>query len=152
MSITEDAIDAGQTAEVQGSASGAILYARARNPQSVSSPQFAPIEGLVFPLPPRSSGRTAALVTLSVTAPYAKGSDYPGINFSITANGNSVGKGSFTYDEHTPKSPGRVPFAMTTLVPLTDREQIVVAYWSSVRGSTGIIDAEGYASLAAVLG
>jgi hypothetical protein len=129
-----------------------ILYAQATNPQQVNSSQFVDMEGLVLTLPATSTTATAALLILSVTAPYATGNNFPGITFSIEVGGQSVAMGGFTYDQETPASSGRKPFSMAVQVSLTTSNQIVEVQWSSVRGSTGFIDEAGYASLAAVLG
>jgi hypothetical protein len=151
MTNTQDALGSIQIAPAPALGGGSILYAQATIPQSVSSAQFVDIEGLVLQLPPASKGRTAALLTLTVSCPYAQGNNFPGINFNLDVNGSSIGWGAFTYEQQAPESFGRFPYAMSAYVPLTDGVQFVEAQWSSVRESTGILDA-GYASLAAVLG
>jgi mannose-binding lectin len=130
-----------------------ILYAVANPPnQQVTADTFMEIQGLQFNLPASSKARTVALVILSVTAPYAKGNNNPGINFSLTVDDIQVAVGGFTYEQKEPESFGRFPTSMMVQVPLKPTTQNVEARWSSVRGSTGMIDTLGYASLAAILG
>lgn len=129
-----------------------ILYAKASAPQQVTAEQYVDINGLQLNLPASSPNQTHALLILSVTAPYARGDNNPGVNFNIEVNEQSVAQGGFTYNEKVPLSFGRSPFCMAVRVPLTNAPLYVEAQWSSVRGSTGIIDDFGYASLAAILG
>lgn len=129
-----------------------ILYANATIPQSISSDHFVDIDGLRLQLPPLSPGQAAALVTLTASCPYATGDNFPGINFRISVDGVSAGTGGFTYEQKIPESFGRFPVAMTVRVPLTSSVQLVEGQWSSSRGSRGILDVAGYASLAAVVG
>nr|WP_225161423.1 hypothetical protein [Bradyrhizobium sp. BRP56] len=55
----------------------------------------------------------------------------------------------FTYNEATPASFGRVPTTLVVGVPLGNAAQTVQAVWSSVRGSTVVIDTP--ASLTAIM-
>ncbi len=127
-----------------------ILFASIDGGPEVSSEQFVDIIGLRLSLPERSKDQTKALITLNVPNPYAKGNDYPGIEFSINVNGKSVATGCFTYSQKKPESYGRQPFTLVAEIPLGEVVTIVEAQWSSIRGSKGIIDS--YANISAILG
>ncbi|MEW6735852.1 MAG: hypothetical protein AB1489_31455 [Acidobacteriota bacterium] len=128
----------------------ATLFAKTTGTQQVASSQFVNMEGLKLELPAKTSGLRSALIILNVPMPYAKGNDYPGINFQITYNGEAVGNGGFTYSQQQPQAFGRQPFTLVAQVELKDTTtSIIQAQWSNVRGSTGIIDS--YACISAIL-
>lgn len=130
-------------------AQSTTLYAQIIGAPSVSSEQLIDISGLSFQLPAASATEKSALITLNVPAPYAAGSNYPGIVFGINVNGVVVAQGAFTYSDQSPSSYGRMPVTVVVKVPLQLHPSQVRAQWASVRGSTGVIDS--FASLSAIL-
>ncbi len=105
-------------------------------------------------LPPKGMyGAKAAMVMLNVTAPYAKGDDYPGIEFSLVTRKPEATliTGCITSESKDPDSFGRRPITLVKAVELTNDELCVYAYWKSIRNSTCIIDWMGPATLTAIL-
>lgn len=131
-------------------AQSTILYDQIVGAPPVTSDQLVDITGLSLVLPPRSATQESALITLNVPAPYAEGSNYPGLVFGINVNGVVVAVGAFTYSAQVPASFGRMPITLVAKVPLQANPLQVRAQWASVRGSTGKIDS--FASLSAILG
>jgi mannose-binding lectin len=126
-----------------------IISAQSSGTQSTSSASWTPIPGLAVKLP-QGIGETALLI-LNVPNPFAKGSNFPGGNFGVQVNGATQSAyASFTYSEQAPQSGGRVPTTLSVAVPLSQTGPLsVVAVWSSIRGSTVVIDSP--ATLTAVI-
>lgn len=127
-----------------------ILYAEVEKAPGTKSNQFVDIEDLSLQLPPSDSIRKFALVALNIPSPYAEGSNYPGAEFALEANGRRVAKGTFTYESRTPGSSARQPFTLIVRVKLDDVPIEVQAQWRSVRDAKCRIDS--FASISAVLG
>eukprot|EP01112_Ceratiomyxa_fruticulosa_P013127 TRINITY_DN3673_c0_g6_i1.p1 TRINITY_DN3673_c0_g6~~TRINITY_DN3673_c0_g6_i1.p1 ORF type:complete len:138 (-),score=21.17 TRINITY_DN3673_c0_g6_i1:109-522(-) len=112
-----------------------------------------PIPGLHVTLPALSplSSDNSALVTFSAGAPYATGTNFPGVSFAIVLSSAPtvpLSYGAITYDTAAPASYGRRPISIQALIPLTNSSQNVTVTWSSARNSAGIIDS--FTSLSAV--
>ncbi len=155
MSTTESSTADHQAADTGTSGpTSAILSVQAKSPQTINGPEEN-IQGLLLRLPP-ASRQSQALLTLSVTAPYANGLlNGSGIQFRINVGSQMVAQGAITAVSGT--STGRSPISMTVAVPLQEYSQEVTASWASTGNvkdgySTGYIDSMGYASLSAVLG
>jgi hypothetical protein len=118
----------------------AAYYAQGATPQQTSSASMVDIQGLTLLLPPADDYQVTALVTLCVPMSYANGTDTPGTNFCVTANGVQYGVGGYTYDSSAPQSSGRKPFTLVVQVPLGPDPTTVQGQWSSVRGATSYID------------
>jgi|SRR4051794_14053149 len=124
------------------------LYAQTTGTHSTTSGSFEPIPGLSLTLPGGAGG--SMLVILNLPNPYAKGNNYPGATFGISAGGTmSPVVTCFTSGEQSPSSTGRVPTTLIVSIPLTDASQAVTAMWYGVRGSTVTIDT---ATLTAMFG
>ena len=124
------------------------LYAQTAGTLTTNSASFTPLKGLSITLP-EGVGITA-IVILNIPFPYAQGTDTPGGSFGVTVNGVMSGVvAGFTYNEQTPQSYGRVPTTLVVGIPLANTAQTIQAVWSSVRGSTVIIDTP--ASLTAIM-
>ena len=124
------------------------LYAQTTGTLTTNSASFTPLKGLSITLP-EGVGITA-IVILNIPFPYAQGNDTPGGSFGITVNGVMSGVvAGFTYNEQTPQSFGRVPTTLVAGIPLGSTAQTIQAVWSSVRGSTVIVDTP--ASLTAIM-
>lgn len=107
-------------------------------------------------LPKKSTEASAVVLILNVTSPYAKGSNYPGLTFSIQMDKGpgEIGPvviGSITSDQQNPDSSSRVPVTLIGTLPLADFEYSVYAYWESIRGSEGVIDESCVVTLTAML-
>jgi hypothetical protein len=126
-----------------------LAYAQSSGSNSTNSGSWTPIPALAIKLPRRAGD--SALLILNIPNPYATGSDYPGGLFGVQVNGATLAPvASFTYNEQVPVSTGRIPTTLTTVVSLSQSEDLsVVAVWSGVRGSTVHIDSP--ASLTAVV-
>jgi len=123
-------------------------YAQTSGTLSTNSGSLTPIPGLTITLP--GGVDVTALVILNLPNPYAQGNNYPGGTFAISVDGNvSPVQASFTYNEQSPPSTGRIPTTLVVGVPLTQKPQVVLGLWSGVRGSNVIIDTP--ATLSAVL-
>ena len=123
------------------------LYVQTSGRQSTNSGSFVPIPGLSLTLP--EGVATMALVILNLPNPFAQGNDFPGGTLGISVDGTvSPVLATFTYNESTPQSTGRIPTTLVVGVPLANKQQTVAAVWSGVRGSTVIIDSP--ASLSAL--
>jgi hypothetical protein len=123
-------------------------YAQTTGTLSTNSGSFTPIPGLSITLP-GGVGMTAVVI-LNLPNPYAQGNNYPGGTFAISVNGNvSPVQASFTYNEQTPASTGRIPTTLVVGVPLIQQDQTVQALWYGVRGSNVVIDTP--ATLSALL-
>jgi hypothetical protein len=115
------------------------LYAQTNGSLSTNSGSFVPIPGLSIPLP--IGVDTLAMVVLNVPNPYATGNDFPGGTFGIAINGHvSPVQATFTYNEQTPQSTGRIPTTLVVGVPLGNAPQTITAVWYGVRGSTVHLD------------
>src|ERR1041384_2976240 len=116
------------------------LYAQTSGTQQTNSGTFVPIPGLSITIP--EGVGTTAIVFLNVPNPYAKGNNFPGGTFGISVNGTvSPVQATFTYNEQTPQSTGRIPTTLVLSVPLSQKgPQAVQAVWYGVRGSTVIMD------------
>ncbi|WP_166303049.1 MULTISPECIES: hypothetical protein [unclassified Bradyrhizobium] len=124
------------------------LYAQTAGTLSTNSSTFTPIQGLTLTIP--EGVGTTAIIILNVPMPYATGTDIPGGTFGIALNGAvSTVTASFTYNEGTPSSFGRIPTTLVVGIPLGNAAQTVQAVWYGVRGSTVIIDSP--ATLTAIL-
>ena len=124
------------------------LYAQTSGTQKTNSGTFVPIPGLSLTIP--AGVDTMALAILNLPNPYAQGNDFPGGTLGISVNGAvSPVQATFTYNEATPQSTGRIPTTLVVGVPLAAVAQTVAAVWSGVRGSTVIIDSP--ASLSVIL-
>lgn len=125
------------------------LYAQTMETHSTNSGSFVPIPGLSLTLPGGAGG--SMLVILNLPNPYAKGDDYPGAVFGISAGGvMSPVEACFTSGQQSPSSSGRVPTTLVLSIALTDTNQTITAMWCGVRGSTVIIDTP--ATLTAIFG
>ena len=124
------------------------LYAQTSGSLSTAATNLVPIPGLSFTLP--GGVDIFALVILNLPSPDATGNNFPGGSFAISIDGvvSPVGA-SFTYNEQTPQSDGRVPTTLVLGVPLIEQDQTVVALWQGIRGSTVIIDSP--ATLSAIV-
>ncbi len=139
-----------------------ILYAQSlAQQQTTSSGQWDDIAGLNLTLPKATGDEQFALVTLNVPNPYAKGSDFPGCNFTVKVNGQVDGQVPFacftSYNQVAIPgaagggSAGRVPTTLVARVPLAKAKATVVqGAWQSIRGATGVVDSPS--SISAVLG
>ena len=115
------------------------LYAQTSGKQSTNSGSFVPIPGLSLTIP--EGAGLSALVILNAPMAYAIGNNTPGANFGVAVDGTvSPVVAGFTYNDEVPPSTGRVPTTLVLSVPLSDKPQTIVAVWSSVRGSTVVID------------
>ncbi|PAY03402.1 MULTISPECIES: hypothetical protein [Bradyrhizobium] len=123
------------------------LYVQTTGTLSTNSATLTPMQGLSLTVP--EGVGTTAIITLNVPNPYAMGNDIPGGVFGVTVNGTaSPVVASFTYNEGTPSSFGRVPTTLVVGIPLGNTAQTIQAVWAGVRGSNVIIDSP--ASLSAV--
>jgi len=124
-----------------------VLYAQTSGTQQTSSGQFVAIPGLSLTLP--EGVGVATLVILNLPNPYAKGNDFPGGTLGISVGGTvSPVQATFTYNEQSPQSTGRMPTTLVVSVPLGPKPQTVQGMWYGVRGSNVIIDSP--ASLSAI--
>ena len=124
------------------------LYAQSSGTHSTNSSSWTAIPGLTVTLP--EGAGAIAIVILNVPNPYAQGNNTPGGNFGININGTmSPVFASFTYNESSPQSSGRVPTTLVVGVPLGGKPQTIVGVWSNVRGSNVIIDSP--ATLSAII-
>ena len=124
------------------------LYAQTTGTQKTNSGTFVPIPGLSLTIP--EGVGTTALVILNLPNPYAQGNDFPGGVLGVSVNGAvSPVQASFTYNEASPQSTGRIPTTLVVGVPLINEKQTIVGVWSGVRGSTVVIDSP--ATLSALL-
>lgn len=115
------------------------LYAQTSEKLSTNSGSFVPIPGLSLTIPEGSG--LSALVILNAPMAYATGNNTPGANFGVTVDGAVAPVvAGFTYNDEVPPSIGRVPTTLVLSVPLSDKPQTIVGVWSSVRGSTVVID------------
>lgn len=112
---------------------------------------------MLIALPPKGKyNANAAVLILNVTAPYARGEDYPGIEFSITQKYGKkaavpIVKGIVTCESEEPDSPGRKPITLVKVVELEMNQSTVYAHWQSIRNSECVIDGGGTATLTAIL-
>ena len=127
-----------------------VLSAQLDSPSKTTSNKFQNIKPLSLTLPCGNAIRKFALVILNVPKPYAKGNNNPGVAFRITANGEEMGTGEFTYDSKKPEHFGRHPFTLIVRVELASSPTEVNAQWASVRDSECHIG--GFASISAILG
>jgi len=124
------------------------LYAQTSGTLSTNSGTFTPMQSLTLTIP--EGVGTTAIIILNVPAPYAQGSDYPGGTFGITVNGAAPTViASFTYNDQSPGSTGRIPTTLVVGVPLVNAAQTIQAAWYGIRGSTVIIDSP--ATLTAIM-
>ena len=98
----------------------------------------------------------AAVVILNVPAPYAKGDDYPGIEFAIHKKSKnqprtSIMTGLVTAESEEPDSAGRKPITLVKVVELEMDQVIVYAYWKSIHKSECVNDWGGSTTLTAIL-
>jgi hypothetical protein len=115
------------------------LYAQTNGSLSTNSGSFVPIPGLNITIPVGVD--TLAMVILNVPNPYATGNDFPGGTFGIAINGQvSPVQASFTYNEQTPQSTGRIPTTLVVGIPLGNNPQTVTGMCFGVRGSTVHLD------------
>jgi hypothetical protein len=126
-----------------------LPYAQTTGSHNTTSPVWTPIAGLAVKLP-RGAGEMALLI-LNVPNPYAQGNDFPGGTFGLRVNGTVLGPtATFTYNEASPPSTGRIPTTLCAAVPLSQTaDSLVEAVWQNVRGSNVIIDSP--ATLAAII-
>jgi mannose-binding lectin len=119
-----------------------ILYAQSGSGVlQTNSGSFTPIAGLQIKLPAANGNSKYALVMLDIPNPYAKGTNFPGGQFGIAADGVVQPlTGVFTYDSQSPQSYGRHPVTVILRVPLTATPQTVTGMWHTIRGSTVITD------------
>ncbi|HEX8644918.1 MAG TPA: hypothetical protein VF702_13490 [Allosphingosinicella sp.] len=137
-----------------------LFYAQSLSQQQITnSGGWDDIAGLSLTLPKQTGDETFALVTLNVPNPYAKGSNYPGCNFTIRVNSGidqAVPVGCFTSfnkvaDPATPISSGRVPVTVVAKVPLDKHKPTAVqGSWQAIRGATAVVDSP--CSISAVTG
>jgi hypothetical protein len=131
-----------------GEAAMAVIFAQTSGTHQTNSPVPTPIPGLSVTVP--AGVKDQVLVILNVPNPYATGNNFPGGQFSISANGTALPAFAvFTYNEQTPQSTGRVPTTLAVAVELGNKPQKVQAMWQGIRGSTVIIDSP--ASLSALI-
>ncbi len=124
------------------------MYAQTSGTQSTTSGSFVAIPGLSITLP--EGVDTTAIVILNLPNPYAQGNNFPGGVLGISVNGAvSPVQASFTYNEQSPVSTGRIPTTLVVGVPLGQKAQTVQGLWFGVRGSKVIIDSP--ATLTAIL-
>jgi hypothetical protein len=124
------------------------LYAQTSGTHSTNSGSYVAIPGLALTIP--EGVGTVAIIILNLPSPYAQGNNFPGGNLGIAVNGTvSPVQASFTYNEQTPQSTGRMPTTLVVGVPLGQKPQTVTGMWSGVRGSNVIIDSP--ATLTAIL-
>jgi mannose-binding lectin len=65
----------------------------------------------------------------------------PGGTFGIAINGQvSPVQATFTYNEQTPQSTGRIPTTLVVGIPLANNAQTVTGMWLGVPGSTVHLD------------
>jgi len=115
------------------------LYVQTSGKLTTNSGSLVPIPGLTLTIP--EGVDTMALIILNLPNPFAQGNDFPGGILGISVNGAvSPVLASFTYNESTPVSTGRIPTTLVVGVPLANKPQTIVGMWSGVRGSTVIID------------
>lgn len=126
-----------------------IISAQSSGTQSTGSSNWTAMPGLSITLP--EAVGVSALVILNVPNPWATGNNTPGANFGIQVNGTVQSAfASFTYNEVSPPSPGRMPTTLVVAVPLSSSgTSTVAAVWSGVRGATVHIDSP--ATLSAVI-
>lgn len=131
-----------------------ILFASTNKATLGPTADSTMIPGLKLILPAARHANECALVTLSASAPYATGENYPGIIFSIVRQdtGQAVAQGASSYSEEFPESSGRLPCTVQAVIPLQAHTIPVAAFWLGVRGSSCFIDDEGAATLSAVIG
>jgi hypothetical protein len=137
-----------------------LLYAQSlAQQQTTTTGNWDDIAGLALTLPKQSADETYALVILNIPNPYAKGSDYPGCNFTIRLNGqidNNVPIACFTSfnkvaDPQTAISSGRVPTTLVARIQLAKGKTTAIqGAWQSVRGATAVVDTPS--TISAVLG
>lgn len=84
-----------------------ILSTQISTAPQLTSSQYVNIPGLFLTLPPKSATQTYALIILNVPAPYASGSNFPGVTFAINVMGSLVAEGGFTYSQKTERSAER---------------------------------------------
>ncbi len=130
---------------------GTLFYDATIQPASTTSEAWVAIPGLQIDVPPGFiTGTVTAVVTLNVPAPYAIGSNYPGINFSLwqvfQESQELIASGAFTSSFQNPHSAGRNPFTLMGILPIQAQNTpcSIVAKWQSIRGSTCVIDNLGY--------
>jgi ribosomal protein S18 acetylase RimI-like enzyme len=124
-------------------------YAASTAAQQTTSGNWTPLAGLTINVPPATDFMTSALVFLCVPMSYASGNDYPGTNFAISANGQVVAVGGYTYDNPTPVASGRKPITLIAQIPLGSDWTAVQGMWSTVRGGTSYIDS--FISISAIM-
>ncbi len=137
-----------------------LFYAQSlAQQQTTNTGNWEDIAGLSLTLPKETGDEKFALVTLNVPNPYAKGSNYPGCNFTIRVNNGidlAVPFGCFTSfnrvaDPATAISSGRVPVTVVARIPLDKNKTTVVqGAWQSIRGATAVVDSPS--SISAVTG
>jgi hypothetical protein len=137
-----------------------LLYAQSLAQQQITNTgNWDDIAGLALTLPKQSSDEAYALVILNVPNPYAKGSDYPGCNFTIRLNGqidNNIPIACFTSfnkvaDPATAISSGRVPTTLVARIPLAKGKTTAIqGAWQAIRGATAVVDTP--CTLSAVVG
>ena len=76
-----------------------LQYASNTASQQTTSATFVNMQGMTLTLPVANVYQDSALVTLCVPNSYATGSNYPGTNFAVAANGSVVASGGFTYEQ-----------------------------------------------------
>ena len=126
-----------------------LLYAQTTGTHNTNNGNWTAIPGLEVILP--QGVGDSALVILNVPNPYAQGIANPGGSFGIMVN-NQVQSvvASFTYNEPSPPSDGRIPTTLSLVVPLSSSQDLtVVAVWAGVRGANVVIDSP--ATLTAVI-
>jgi hypothetical protein len=137
-----------------------LYYAQSSGSQQVNNTnQWKDIAGLLLILPKKTADAQVALVTLNVTAPYARGTNYPGCRFGIKVEPNPLAEPfadftSYSKTADTTKdadhSPGRVPVTLVKKVALQSTEIAVRGAWIPIRGATCVIDTP--CSLSAIIG
>jgi mannose-binding lectin len=123
-------------------------YAQTSGTHSTNSGSFVPIPGLSITIP--EGVGTTAIIILNLPNPFAQGNNFPGGTVGISVNGTvSPVQATFTYNEQSPPSTGRIPTTLVVGVPLGNKPQTVLGMWFGVRGSNVIIDSP--ATLTAIL-
>ncbi len=106
-----------------------IVYAATSGQHSTNSGSWTAMPGLALKLP-EAVGNSALLI-LNVPNPYAVGNNFPGGNFGLQVNGAVLAPvATFTYNEQTPQSTGRIPTTLTAVIPLSSSGATTVqAVW-----------------------
>ena len=125
-----------------------VYYAQTSGTLKTSATSPTPIPGLTVKIPAGVGDQI--LVILNVPNPYAGGGEFPGGWFGISVDGTvQAAYATFTYNEATPASTGRIPTTLVIAVPLAPNQQTIQGMWQGIRNSTVVIDSP--ATLSATL-